>query len=493
MIDPLVSRTRNQLAASDDRQSYFAIRRAKHYVYVYPTQKPRPAQPSENKGTRGMNVVIRAERLGKRYRRGVHVDAGLRHALERFVRSPWNTLRGAKPEMFWALRDVSLEVREGEVLGLIGRNGAGKTTLLKILSRITRPTEGWAEIRGRVRSLLEVGTGFHPELSGRENTYLGGSILGMSKREIDGKFDEIVAFAEVDKFIDTPVKHYSSGMYVRLAFSVAAHLEPEILFVDEVLAVGDASFQKKCLGKMGDVARQGRTILFVSHNTTAIRNLCDRVLWLDQGSICRDGSAASVIPAYLLQFCEPTSEQFWPEPEGAPGNHLVRIRKINVRADAPPREDAEADLITVHTPVIMEFEYWNLQPGAHLSLSVHVYDGDGTRAFATFPQDDSLWDNRSFPVGLFRSCCYIPGDLLNAGTYRVQVLVIRDHSVEVFCMEDGFVFEVQDARRNDVKWYGNIPGVVRPALKWSTELLQASDVEAHVSYLGKSVDQGSED
>src|SRR5579864_1318494 len=245
-----------------------------------------------------MTTVIHAEGLGKRYRRGVRVDAGLRHVLEEFARSPWRALRGAKPEMFWALKDVSLEVREGEVLGLIGRNGAGKTTLLKILSRITRPTEGWAEIRGRVRSLLEVGTGFHPELTGRENTYLSGSILGMSKREIDRKFDEIVAFAEIEKFIETPVKHYSSGMYVRLAFAVAAHLEPEILLVDEVLAVGDINFQKKCLGKMGDVAKAGRTVVLVSHQLNQIRRLCQRVVWVDAGQIRLNGSTHEVVSAY---------------------------------------------------------------------------------------------------------------------------------------------------------------------------------------------------
>src|SRR6202011_5560022 len=226
-----------------------------------------------------MTAVIQADGLGKRYRRGAPVDTGLRHVLQRFVRDPLAVLRPSKYDTFWALRDVSLQVRQGEVLGLIGRNGAGKTTLLKILSRITRPTTGWAEIHGRVRSLLEVGTGFHGELSGRENTYLSGSILGMSKSEIDRKFDEIVAFAEVDKFIDTPVKHYSSGMYVRLAFAVAAHLEPETLLVDEVLAVGDASFQKKCMGKMDDVSKQGRTILFVSHNMTALRRMCTRAIW----------------------------------------------------------------------------------------------------------------------------------------------------------------------------------------------------------------------
>src|SRR6266404_4108512 len=232
-----------------------------------------------------MTTVIQAVGLGKRYRRGVPVDTGLRHALERFVRSPLSALRGAKMETFWALKDVALEVKEGEVLGLIGRNGAGKTTLLKILSRITRPTEGWAEIRGRVRSLLEVGTGFHPELTGRENTYLSGAILGMGKREIDRKFDEIVAFAEIEKFIETPVKHYSSGMYMRLAFAVAAHLEPEVLLVDEVLAVGDVQFQKKCLGKMREVGSQGRTILFVSHNVNAVSSLCRSAMVIANGEL----------------------------------------------------------------------------------------------------------------------------------------------------------------------------------------------------------------
>lgn len=243
-------------------------------------------------------VVIQAEGLGKLYRRGLVMDEGLRHTLDRFVKSPLAALRRKKDETFWALKDVSLEVKEGEVLGLIGRNGAGKTTLLKILSRITKPTTGWAEIHGRVGSLLEVGTGFHPELTGRENTYLSGAILGMSKREIERKFDEIVAFAELEKFIDTPVKHYSSGMYVRLAFAVAAHLEPEILLVDEVLAVGDIRFQKKCLGKMGDVARAGRTVVLVSHQLNQIRRLCHRVVWVDDGSVRLNGNTHEVVAAY---------------------------------------------------------------------------------------------------------------------------------------------------------------------------------------------------
>ena len=248
------------------------------------------------------SAVIQTEGLGKRYRRGLRASSeSLREALTGLMRSPLATLRRPRKEYFWALENVSLQVNDGEVLGLIGRNGAGKTTLLKILSRITRPTTGWAKIHGRVRSLLEVGTGFHGELSGRENAYLSGSILGMTKREIDRKFDEIVAFAEIDKFIDTPVKHYSSGMYVRLAFAVAAHLEPEILLVDEVLAVGDITFQKKCLGKMGEVSRRGRTIVFVSHNMAPITSLCSRCVLMERGRITFDGPTASAVARYYAE------------------------------------------------------------------------------------------------------------------------------------------------------------------------------------------------
>jgi len=244
-------------------------------------------------------TAILGEGLSKRYQRGMVQTSGLlRDSLAAAFRSPARLLQRSRKETFWALKDVSLEVKEGEVLGLIGRNGSGKTTLLKILSRITRPTDGWAEIHGRVGSLLEVGTGFHPELTGRENAFLSGAILGMSKQEISRKFDEIVSFAELEKFIDTPVKHYSSGMYVRLAFAVAAHLEPEILLVDEVLAVGDIRFQKKCLGKMGDVARAGRTVILVSHQLNQIRRLCTRVIWLDGGKLRREGPTAVTVSAY---------------------------------------------------------------------------------------------------------------------------------------------------------------------------------------------------
>ena len=243
-------------------------------------------------------TVIQTNVLSKRYDRGTVQQTLLRDQMGRVLRSPLSIFRRPRAESFWALRDVSIDVHEGEVLGLIGRNGAGKTTLLKILCRITRPTEGWAEIHGRIGSLLEVGTGFHPELTGRENAFLSGAILGMSRREIARKFDEIVTFAEIEKFIDTPVKHYSSGMYVRLAFAVAAHLEPEILLVDEVLAVGDLNFQKKCLGKMGEVAGAGRTVVLVSHQLNQIRRLCNRVVWIDGGYLRQNGPTHEVTCAY---------------------------------------------------------------------------------------------------------------------------------------------------------------------------------------------------
>ena len=250
-------------------------------------------------GKRMSEIAIRAQGLSKRYQIGpLERENALRNVLGPILRAPWKLLKREKKETFWALKDANLEVKHGEVLGMIGRNGAGKTTLLKILSRITKPTAGWAEIYGRVGSLLEVGTGFHPELSGRDNTFLSGAILGMSKSDISHKFDEIVAFAELEKFIDTPVKHYSSGMYVRLAFAVAAHLEPEILLVDEVLAVGDINFQKKCLGKMGDVARGGRTVVLVSHQMNQMRRLSHRVVWVDAGSVRQDGLPDGVINAY---------------------------------------------------------------------------------------------------------------------------------------------------------------------------------------------------
>jgi lipopolysaccharide transport system ATP-binding protein len=263
-------------------------------------------QNNNSRETVHSNYAIAIEGLGKRYSIGRHraANEGLRHAIEEVVRSPFGWLRRQREERrqdtdFWALRDVSLNIQHGEVIGIVGRNGAGKSTLLKVLSRITEPTEGRLRIDGRIASLLEVGTGFHQELTGRENIFLNGAILGMTRAEIIRKFDEIVAFSEVEEFLDTPVKRYSSGMYVRLAFAVAAHLDPEILIVDEVLAVGDAAFQKKCLGKMGSFAESGRTVLFVSHNLDAVRNLCQRAIWMKDGKAHADGAAAEIVDSYM--------------------------------------------------------------------------------------------------------------------------------------------------------------------------------------------------
>jgi lipopolysaccharide transport system ATP-binding protein len=328
------------------------------------------------------DIVIRAEGLGKRYRRGLTgPPETLRDALTRIVGSPLTAMRRPSQEYFWALNDVGLEVRHGEVLGLIGRNGAGKTTLLKILSRITRPTTGWAEIHGRVRSLLEVGTGFHGELSGRENTYLSGSILGMSKREIDRKFDEIVTFAEVDKFIDTPVKHYSSGMYVRLAFAVAAHLEPEILLVDEVLAVGDITFQKKCLGKMGDVAKAGRTIVLVSHNMAAISQLCTRCILLEHGAITFEGGMAAATARYYAESVKIGSNGEDLSSRPRKGNGKAYFSSITVKALNAVGEEIEFAypgcdlLVKIEVECQMNF--------TECLLAAIFYDANGYRVIDT--------------------------------------------------------------------------------------------------------------
>lgn len=430
------------------------------------------------------NPVIRAEHLGKLYRMGrrmryktlrdVVADSFSRPLRRlgtpgRQLSSPGAPKRDDAPGYFWALRDVSFEVERGEVLGLIGRNGAGKSTLLKILSRITEPTEGYAEIRGRVGSLLEVGSGFHHELSGRENIYLNGIILGMKKAEIDRKFDEIVSFAEVEKFIDTPVKHYSSGMYMRLAFAVAAHLEPEILFVDEVLAVGDAAFQKKCLGKMGDVAKEGRTVLFVSHNLAAVESLCSRVVWLDGGQIVKTGLPSQVVANYLQTSFSPRTEQIWDDVEHAPGNDKFRLRRVSAR----PLGGSSADPITIRTPFVMEFEYWNLQPQTRLNLSLHVYNEQGILVFNTEPIFESDWNGCPFPVGLFRSTCHVPGDLMNDGLHRVELLAVKDQGTVIYEYDEVLVVDIRDAVEVRQGWYGRWVGVVRPNLVWNTQLLES--------------------
>ncbi len=373
------------------------------------------------------DIAIRVEGLSKQYRIGQQERyLALRDILARSLSAPirWfkNSkfeIRNSKSDYIWALKDISFEVKQGEVVGIIGRNGAGKTTLLKILSRITEPTEGHAEIHGRVRSLLEVGTGFHPELTGRENIYLNGAILGMKKAEIDRKFDEIVAFAEVEKFIDTPVKHYSSGMHVRLAFAVAAHLEPEILLVDEVLAVGDAVFQKKCLGKMGDVAKEGRTVLFVSHNMGAIQHLCPTSILLNEGRMVTEGDTTEVVSFYLnytdeeMQHTAP-GHIAWPDEETAPGNDdfkLIMVRLVDPFGQ--PR-----DVFEIDKPILVEIVYKARKPLRGMRIGLSVLTADGVVAFAS--TDHNVHPPETVP-GIYCSICKIPGSLLNRGRYSIEI------------------------------------------------------------------------
>jgi lipopolysaccharide transport system ATP-binding protein len=421
--------------------------------------------------------AIHIENLSKLYRIGSarQRNRTFREAMTNTVAAPWRYMMNAfckqpvteveKSDYIWALKDISFDVQHGEVLGIIGGNGAGKSTLLKILSRITEPTKGRITLRGRIGSLLEVGTGFHSELTGEENIYLSGTILGMSSNEISRKFDEIVAFAEMEKFIRTPVKHYSSGMYMRLAFAVAAHLEPEILLVDEVLAVGDIQFQKKCLGKMGSVAQEGRTVLFVSHNMTAVQSLCERVIRLDAGSISDDGPSGKVVSNYLSALSCLEKNRVWPQIETAPGNEKVRLRSISVS----PIHGSPEDEITVQTHVRITFEYWNLVPNTHLNLSLLVFNMQGIMAFNTAPIYESVWNGKPFPKGLFRSTCYIPADFLNDDTYAITLLVVKDAAHILFSMENAAVFEVID--NTERAWHGKWQGVIRPNLKWETEIL----------------------
>jgi lipopolysaccharide transport system ATP-binding protein len=400
------------------------------------------------------DVAVVAEDLRKLYRLG---EGRPRHnTLRDLVASAFTRRERTEPASIWALDGVSFTVKRGEVVGILGRNGAGKSTLLKVLSRITEPTSGWADIHGRVGSLLEVGTGFHSELTGRENLYLSGAILGMRRAEIARKFDEIVEFAEVARFIDTPVKHYSSGMYLRLAFAVAAHLEPEILLVDEVLAVGDAAFQKKCLGKMGDVAREGRTILFVSHNLVAIESLCGRALWVDGGKIVREGPPGAVVSEYVQASFSPANERIW-EATDAP----IQLRRTGVRPDG----GSPGDPITVRTPIVLEFEYWNNDPTAYLSVSMAVYNGQDFLLFDVCPPLEPNWRERPSPTGLLRTVCHIPGDLLNDGLHRVALIVLRDH-VPVIREPEALVFTVQDTADERDGWFGHWPGAIRPAFRW---------------------------
>lgn len=439
-----------------------------------------------------MNPIIKVDRLGKQYRLGRRRAryATLREALAGAVRAPFRSLGGtgrATGDTLWALKDVGFEIPRGQAVGIIGRNGAGKSTLLKVLSRITKPTTGRVELYGRIGSLLEVGTGFHPELTGRDNAYLSGAILGMRRAEIQRKFDEIVAFAEVEKFIDTPVKYYSSGMYLRLAFSVAAHLEPDVLIVDEVLAVGDMAFQRKCLNKMHDVGGHGRTVLFVSHSMPAISRLCERAILLSEGSVVRDGPAADVVNTYIRSGLSTLAERHWPAGE-APGNDTARLRSVRVRRDEGPTMEA-AD---IRRPVGIEMVYDVVEAGAVLMPNYHLYNEDGVCLFVVHDLDPE-WRFTPRPVGRFTSTVWIPGNYLAEGSVFVTAALSTYYPMTVHFLErDVVVFRVVDSLDGDSArgdYAGQMPGVVRPILQWTTRL--ESGPEAVRSRSGDELPQPS--
>jgi lipopolysaccharide transport system ATP-binding protein len=422
-------------------------------------------------------LAIHVEDLGKQYRIGEQVSGyrTLRDSLVEIASAPFRRLssriRGAdtdrSDDTIWALRHVSFEVQAGDVLGIIGRNGAGKSTLLGLLSRITEPTEGHATIRGRVGSLLEVGTGFHPELTGRENIYLNGAILGMKRTEIDRRFDEIVGFAEVEKFIDTPVKRYSSGMYLRLAFAVAAHLEPEILLVDEVLAVGDAEFQRKCLGKMSDVSQEGRTVLFVSHNMSAILNLTEKAILLDEGRLLLHTSSEEAVDHYLASGFSQTGERIWREEEIPPiaaPFHPVALRVLDP-------DQHVADSLRSSEPISIEFDYALDEPITGLRVGFVLMTHRGEYVFTSFDTDETeQFEHYSVrSAGHYRSRCIIPSDFLNAGQYTVSVIASAFRIKRYFREDNILTFTVDATASPGSHWPEARPGPVRPRLDWQIE------------------------
>ena len=429
------------------------------------------------------NVAIKIQSISKRYRIGLKEDMhdNLTSSLLSLVRNPIqnyrkyrdlydfssNPLDENSEDVIWAVRDVSFDVKQGEVVGIIGTNGAGKSTLLKILAKITPPTLGRIEIRGRVSSLLEVGTGFNQELTGRENIYLNGTILGMRKREVDNKFDEIVDFSGVEKFLDTPVKRYSSGMRVRLAFAVAAHLEPEILIVDEVLAVGDAAFQKKCLNKMQDVGGEGRTILFVSHNMPAVTRLCERVVLLNKGGVIKDGNSHDVIKEYLNSGSGLANIKEWPEPKSAPGDNFVKLRSVKL-------VNKNYNLLTsanLSESVGIQMTFNVLQDGLILLPYFTVFNDEGIKVFTTIDESSSL-EAQTRPAGKYVSTAWIPGNLLNEGFYYITVSMRSlEPMVKHFRRRDVVAFQYANKVNYDInecEYVGELGGVVRPKIKWET-------------------------
>jgi lipopolysaccharide transport system ATP-binding protein len=430
------------------------------------------------------NLAVRVQDLSKQYRIGAALRAPgvggyltlrdvllerLRASVRKFTAPPRDAAADGDNNTIWALQDVTLEIKSGEVVGIIGRNGAGKSTLLKILSRITEPTTGFAETYGRVGSLLEVGTGFHPELTGRENIFLNGAILGMKRAEIARKFDDIVAFAELERFIDTAVKHYSSGMYMRLAFAVAAHLEPEILLVDEVLAVGDSRFQRKCLNKMQTVGQEGRTVLFVSHNMPAVTRLCERVILLDGGRVVHDGPARGVVGLYMSSESGTAAARLWADSARAPGGAVARLRGVRVLDD----DGRVSDAVDIRRPVTLEMEYDVLKSGYLLLPYFDLHNAEGVCVFST-NDNDPAWRRRRRPEGRWVSTVTISGNLLAEGMLFVMAgLIAVDPFMKQFEERDAVAFQVVDSHDGDSArgdWVGEVDGVMRPMLPWTSRL-----------------------
>jgi lipopolysaccharide transport system ATP-binding protein len=415
--------------------------------------------------------MITVENLGKRYLIGPKRSRndGLRHAIEEAVRNPlkWfrNRSRERSREEFWALKDVSFDVKQGDVVGIIGRNGAGKSTLLKLLSRITEPTSGRISLKGRVASLLEVGTGFHQELTGRENIYLNGAILGMSRSEIRRKFDEIVAFSEVEQFLDMPVKRYSSGMYVRLAFAVAAHMEPDILVIDEVLAVGDTAFQQKCLGKIDQVStREGRTVLFVSHNMGVISRLCKTTILLESGKLRCVGETAHMISQYLNSGANVHGARTWSN-HAASEDRVFVPRALRVRN----KFGTVGTDIDITKPVSVEFSYRVMGSIPRFRVSLRFLASDGSVAFHSADSTHPSYDEKPTTPGDYVTRCIVPGNLLNEGQYWITVSADVPFQQTLFVEETAVAFTVAQTGGVNSRFSEKWPGAVCPQLEWSTE------------------------
>lgn len=394
-------------------------------------------------------TVISIENVSKQYRLGTLGTGSLRQDLRRLWKKE---TEHESSDHIWALDKVSFDVKMGDALGIIGSNGSGKSTLLKIISRIVQPTAGRVRGRGKISSILEVGTGFHYELSGRENIYMSGYTLGMQKEEITKKFDAIVAFSGIEKFLDTPVKRYSSGMYVRLAFAVAAHLEPDILIVDEVLAVGDADFQKKCMGKMQSTsATEGRTILFVSHNLQAVENLCNRTIWLNKGKVAEMGPTGSVVRSYLASTKTDLTGTHWEDPEQAPGNEMIRMKRISAR----PASDEP--FITVKTPVLIEAELYSFVTEGELNVNIELLSPSGECVF------NIGCHNLKAEKAILALRVTIPADLLNNTSYGISLTVVKNNSQALHEFYHCLSFEVEDVREG-MYYYGVWPGMIRPSI-----------------------------